>query len=75
MDVKFKLNQVVSIHAREYPNHGMGRVWYHDKRNQIVYVLLRTGTFVWRVKKYDELSVTPVIDYSIWGTDEAFAIK
>lgn len=72
---KFKLNQVVSIHAREYPNHGLGRVWYHNKSTHTVYVLVRTGTFAWRVKKYDELSVTPVVDYAIWGMEQPFASK
>lgn len=71
----FKLNQAVSIHAREYPNHGHGRVWYHSKRTNTVYVLVQTGNFCWRVKKYDELSVTPLNDYTIWTMNTPFSIK
>ena len=75
MDRRFRLNEVVSIHARGYPNHGIARVWYHNKNTHTVYVLVRTGTFSWRVKSYDELSVEPVNDYVIWGMSMPFSIK
>lgn len=75
MDRNFSLNQIVSIHAREYPNHGLGRVWYHSKNTNTVYVLVQTGTYCWRVRPYDELSVTPLDDYKIWMMNTPFSIR
>ncbi len=72
MDRNFRLNQVVSVPSSEAPDYGVGRVWYHDKSTCSVYVLIKTGNYCWRVKKFDELEVAHARDCPLWTLQRPF---